>query len=721
GDIVDTNLGGTYLVTYDVNDAAGNTATQVVRTVNVIPDTTAPIITLNGVASIYLNVGDIYVEQGATAVDDLDGDITANIVIGGDVVNTNIVGTYNVTYNVSDNAGNAAVQLNRIVNVLSDVTAPIITLNGSSSISLNVGDVYIEQGATALDNLDGDITADIVITDNVNTLIAGTYFVDYNVSDASGNLANTVTRTVNVIADTVVPTLALIGSATINLNVGDIYNEQGATASDNIDGDITANIVIGGDTVNTNLAGTYIVTYNVSDASGNAATQLNRTVVVSPVTIGCSGGIAAFPYTEGFENTLGAWTQSSSDDLNWLIDANGTPSSNTGPSSATQGSYYLYVEASGNGSGYPNKRAILTSPCFDLSALTQATFSFKYHMFGASDMGTIALEISDDEGATWTSLWTESGNKGNSWQTVSINLSAYVGGGIQLRFNRFVGSTWQADIAIDDISLIDEEITIDSCTGGITSYPYAESFENTLGGWTQSTADDINWTIDANGTPSSGTGPSSAITGSYYIYVEASGNGTGYPNKRAIINSPCYDLTSVVSPIFSFSYHMYGSSNMGTIALEASNDDGLSWTPLWSESGNKGNSWQLAVVDLSAYAGNSVQLRFNRVTGSTWQADIAIDNISLDAGSVAAKDNVKDKFNTDLNTLTLYPNPVKDLLNLKTLKVGEVSYRIINSLGQIVLEGKAGDRVVVDRLEAGMYFIEVTQGKDIMMKRFIKE
>ncbi|PQV45278.1 putative secreted protein (Por secretion system target), partial [Jejuia pallidilutea] len=721
GDIVDTNLGGTYLVTYDVIDAAGNTATQVVRTVNVIPDTTAPIITLNGVASIDLNVGDIYVEQGATAVDDLDGDITANIVIGGDVVNTNIVGTYNVTYNVSDNAGNAAVQLNRIVNVLPDVTAPIITLNGSSSISLNVGDVYIEQGATALDNLDGDITADIVITDNVNTLIAGTYFVDYNVSDASGNLANTVTRTVNVIADTVVPTLALIGSATINLNVGDIYNEQGATASDNIDGDITANIVIGGDTVNTNLAGTYIVTYNVSDASGNAATQLNRTVVVSPVTIGCSGGIAAFPYTEGFENTLGAWTQSSSDDLNWLIDANGTPSSNTGPSSATQGSYYLYVEASGNGSGYPNKRAILTSPCFDLSALTQATFSFKYHMFGASDMGTIALEISDDEGATWTSLWTESGNKGNSWQTVSINLSAYVGGGIQLRFNRFVGSTWQADIAIDDISLIDEEITIDSCTGGITSYPYAESFENTLGGWTQSTADDINWTIDANGTPSSGTGPSSAITGSYYIYVEASGNGTGYPNKRAIINSPCYDLTSVVSPIFSFSYHMYGSSNMGTIALEASNDDGLSWTTLWSESGNKGNSWQLAVVDLSAYAGNSVQLRFNRVTGSTWQADIAIDNISLDAGSAAAKDSVKDKFNTDLNTLTLYPNPVKDLLNLKTLKVGEVSYRIINSLGQIVLEGKTGDRVVVDRLEAGMYFIEVTQGKDIMMKRFIKE
>ena len=720
GDVVNTNVAGTYLITYDVSDLAGNTAAQVTRTVNVIPDITAPVIALIGSSPIDLNLGDIYNEQGATASDNIDGDISSNIVISGDIVNTNNVGTYNVTYNVSDNAGNAAIEVIRVVNVLPDAIAPIITLNGTASISLNVGDTYVEQGATAADNLDGDITTNIVITDNVNTLIAGTYFVDYNVSDSSGNLASTVTRTVNVIADTVAPSMALNGAATINLNVGDIYNEQGATASDNIDGDITSNIVIGGDVVNTSLAGTYTVTYNVSDASGNAATQLSRTVIVSPIANGCSGGIASFPYAEGFENTLGDWLQSSSDDLDWLVDANGTPSGNTGPSSATQGSFYLYVEASGNGTGYPNKRAILTSPCFDLSGLTQGTFSFKYHMFGASDMGTIALEISDDEGATWTSIWNESGNKGNSWQTVNINLSAYVGGGIQLRFNRFVGSTWQADIAIDDVSLIDEEIIIESCSGGITAYPYTESYENTLGGWTQSTADDINWTVDANGTPSSGTGPSSAITGSYYIYVEASGS-AGYPNKRAIINSPCYDLTSAVSPTFSFNYHMYGSSDMGTIALEASNDNGLSWTLLWSESGNKGNSWQSAVIDLSAYEGNSVQLRFNRFTGGTWQADIAIDNISLDVGSAAAKDNVKGKFNTDLNTLTLYPNPVQDILNLKTLKGGEVSYRIINSLGQIVSEGKAGNRIIVDRLEAGMYFIEVTQEEDKMIKRFIKE
>ncbi|MFS4483589.1 immunoglobulin-like domain-containing protein, partial [Hyunsoonleella sp. 2307UL5-6] len=626
------------------------------------------------------------------------------------------------TYDVTDAAGNSATQEVRTINIIPDTTAPVITLNGAATIDLSLGDVYTEAGATATDDLDGDITAAIVIGgDIVDINTAGTYLVTYDVTDAAGNSATQEVRTINIIPDTTAPVITLNGAATIDLSLGDVYTEAGATATDDLDGDITAAIIIGGDIVDTNTAGTYVVTYNVSDASGNAATELIRTVTVSSVINGCSGGIASFPYAEGFENTLGGWVQSSSDDLDWLIDANGTPSNNTGPSSAIEGNSYIFVEASVNGTGFPNKRALLTSPCFDLSALTQATFSFNYHMFGATDIGTIALEISDDEGTTWTSIWSESGNKGNSWQTATINLSTYVGRGIQLRFNRFVGSTWQADIAIDAISLIDEEVIIESCSGGITNFPYIESYENTIGDWTQSTTDDINWTVDANGTPSNGTGPSSAIDGGSYIYVEASGNGDGFPNKQAIINSPCYDLTSVTTASFSFNYHMFGAADIGTIALEASNDNGMSWTTLWSESGNKGNSWQSQIIDLSVYVGNSVQLRFNRVTGGTWQADIAIDNINLTTSSGAAKDTIKDKFDTISNTLTLYPNPVKDVLNLKTLKRGILTYKIINSLGQIIHEGKEGNRIIVDRLEAGMYFIEVTQGNDKMMKRFIKE
>lgn len=207
-----------------------------------------------------------------------------------------------------------------------------------------------------------------------------------------------------------------------------------------------------------------------------------------------------------------------------------------------------------------------------------------------------------------------------------------------------------------------------SCINGITSFPYNEGFENTLGAWTQSTNDDINWTIDSNGTPSSGTGPSNASQGNYYIYVEASGYGTGYPNKQAILNSPCYDLSNTSSANFSFKYHIYGSTDMGTISLEASIDNGNSWTSIWSKSGNKGNSWLSANVDLSAYAGESLQLRFNRVTSSTWQADIAIDDVKLTTNSGSMDTTVSLSI-----TFDNYPE--------------ETSWEIQNDSGQIVTSG----------------------------------
>ncbi|WP_430467059.1 immunoglobulin-like domain-containing protein [Winogradskyella ouciana] len=683
------------------------------------PDTEAPVITLNGSANVSLELGETYNELGATATDNVDGNLTASIVIGGDAVDTNTEGTYIVTYNVSDAAGNVAQEVTRTVTVNPDTTPPVISLIGSGTINLNVGDSYNELGATATDNYDGNISSSIIIGgDVVDTNNAGTYVVTYNVSDAAGNVANEVTRTVNVIADTTPPVITLIGASVINLTTGDNYVEQGATATDNIDGDISANIVITGN-VNTSVAGTYFRNYNVSDSAGNPANQVVRTINVTDPSTGCSGGISSFPYAEGFENTLGAWTQSNADDINWTVDANGTPSNGTGPSSAFQGNYYIYVEASGNNVGYPNKRAILNSPCFNLSGLSEASFNFKYHQYGSSNMGQIDLEVSDDDGASWSSVWNSSGNLGNSWQTANVNLDAYVGGSIQLRFNRITGGTWQADIAIDDVSLTEGEPQVVGCSGGISSFPYSEGFENTLGAWTQSGADDLNWTVDANGTPSNGTGPSSAIQGSYYIYVEASGNNTGYPNKRAIINSPCFDLSNESDADFSFNYHQYGSNNMGTLNLEASNDNGNTWSSIWNSSGNLGNSWQSQTVSLSAYAGGSVQLRFNRLTGGTWQADIAIDNINLTTTS-SSKDE-KDTAVVLNDDIRIYPNPVKGTsLNVQT-QFTDISYEVYNSIGQMISRGKLTNKSIdVSTLDAGVYHIRFVKADKTFMKRFIK-
>lgn len=436
---------------------------------------------------------------------------------------------------------------------------------------------------------------------------------------------------------------------------------------------------------------------------------------------GCTGGIA-LPYSESFENTLGAWTQSTSDDIDWAIDANGTPSSNTGPSSAISGSYYIYVEASGSGTGYPNKQAILNSPCFDLSGESEASFSFNYHMYGASDMGSLSVDASDDDGATWTSIWSRTGNQGNTWQSASIDLTAYIGGSVQLRLNRITGSTWQADIAIDNMAVNAGGGSGSGCAGGV-SLPYSESFESSIGGWTQSNQDDIDWSRDANGTPSSGTGPSSGANGSFYMYVEASGNGTGYPNKRAILNSPCIDLNAMASASFNFNYHMYGSNDMGTLAVEISNDNGASWSSVWSQSGNKGNSWQTASIDLSAYVGGGVQLRFNRVTGSTWQADIAIDNVSV-TGTVAPSNQTQTIDNPmgSSAAFAIYPNPVKGgILNVSVQGTEATQYTIYNLVGQVVDSGAFSETIDVSPLQSGVYILEVKTSANTFMERFIKE
>lgn len=78
---------------------------------------------------------------------------------------------------------------------------PVITLNGSVTITLKVGGKYTELGAKATDDKDGDLTSKIIITGTVNTAVAGTYTITYTVNDSAGNVTK-ITRTVKVEAET---------------------------------------------------------------------------------------------------------------------------------------------------------------------------------------------------------------------------------------------------------------------------------------------------------------------------------------------------------------------------------------------------------------------------------------------------------------------------------------------------------------------------------------
>jgi len=79
-----------------------------------------------------------------------------------------------------------------------DVVDPVITLVGNVNDTVSLNANYADPGATATDNVDGNITASIVITGNLNTNQTGDYLRKYNVSDAAGNAANEITRFVHV-------------------------------------------------------------------------------------------------------------------------------------------------------------------------------------------------------------------------------------------------------------------------------------------------------------------------------------------------------------------------------------------------------------------------------------------------------------------------------------------------------------------------------------------
>jgi len=277
---VDTTKAGTYTITYNVSDAAANTAVGVTRTiiVNLAPDITNPTLTLVGSPTLTLTVGDTYIEQGAIAIDDKDGNITTLITIIG-TVDTNPEGSYTLIYNVSDTAGNSATVTRTVIVInTTDEIAPTMTLNGEDTVILTVGTDYVEAGANAMDERDGNVS--VVISGDVNSSTVGTYEVTYTATDVAGNetiLIRTVVVTQS--SDTTNPILTLVGNTTHTLTIGDAYIEQGAIASDSIDGNITDKITTTG-TVDITTAGTYTITYNVNDAAGNTATEVTRTVIV---------------------------------------------------------------------------------------------------------------------------------------------------------------------------------------------------------------------------------------------------------------------------------------------------------------------------------------------------------------------------------------------------------------------------------------------------------
>lgn len=253
-------------------------------------------INLNGSPKETIEYGDTYTEQGATAAFNTPAskNVPLNVTIKGSVDSSKL-GTYHIHYKAKK--GIFSVQKSREVKIV-DTKAPIIELNKIDGYYPKTGETYQEDGFTATDNYDGDITSKIKRTEDKNV-------ITYTVSDSSGNKTS-VQRTIEY-NDGIAPTITLNGDSDITIKAGTRFEDPGCTAKDSHGNDISDSVSVS-DNISTYRAGTYTITYSVTDKFGNE-TSIDRTVTVEAVkqTATTSSGNKVVYLT--FDDGPGAHTQ----------------------------------------------------------------------------------------------------------------------------------------------------------------------------------------------------------------------------------------------------------------------------------------------------------------------------------------------------------------------------------------------------------------------------
>ena len=185
---VDTTTPGLYIISYTATDSSNNSSSKN-RTIEV-NNTSPPIITIIGNNPLILALNATFTDPGATAVDAVGNTI---YVSSTSTVDTSGYGNYAVYYSATDSWGNTGYRT-RTVKV-SDFEAPTITLIGPGTMTIILGQVFTDPGATANDPADG--TVPVTITGNVNINIIGEYTITYRAEDTEGRVT-TITRTVIV-------------------------------------------------------------------------------------------------------------------------------------------------------------------------------------------------------------------------------------------------------------------------------------------------------------------------------------------------------------------------------------------------------------------------------------------------------------------------------------------------------------------------------------------
>lgn len=245
-----------------------------------------PSLKLYGEKEVSISVFDTYVDRGYS-VFHLLFDLDDKVQISGEV-NTKVVSDYTITYQLDFLFFHK--KISRIVHVV-DNQEPSIILNGSNPVMLCPNHEYVEEGYSAFDHYDGDLTEKVEVEKVEQGYL-------YHVFDSSFN-SYSVVREIQYV-DTTAPTIELLGSSDMTIYLDSAYQEPGYHATDNCDGDIT-DLVEVQNSVDIHKVGTYQVLYKVMDTA-NHEVEVTRTVHV--VSKPVHSGVIYLTFDDGPSSTI---------------------------------------------------------------------------------------------------------------------------------------------------------------------------------------------------------------------------------------------------------------------------------------------------------------------------------------------------------------------------------------------------------------------------------
>lgn len=447
-----------------------------------------------------------------------------------------------------------------------DTELPVISLLGSNPESITVGASYSDPGATATDNLDGDISANIQVTGSVNTASLGVYSLVYSVTDTAGNTAS-VTRVVTVV-DSVPPVNLTLADF---INNGDVQTNAGTV---NLSLAASDNTAVGAYLVIDSTSATTPATPLANDPRwiGVAATTNYSAVVAHSVSSNPNNGDTIYVFV-WFKDSGGLVSGVATDSINFVD----SPPVSCVPADFING-----------GATRTNSTSVSLSICATDNVGVTAIY---------------AVDIKSGDPIPATPIATDTG-----WQAVSP---------VQASLNKTVSYTLQNTYVADEVITIylwmkdqsDNIVSVGSDTVIFSPALFVEDFET---GWGQWYADNSIWN---QGTPSV-VGPSSCYSASNGCMGTTLN--ANYPdNASSRLISPSITLPAVTGSeeiILRFQHWVsMGSYDAAHVQIESTPG---TWEDLYVY-GTSTGTWTHPLLDLTKYAGTTIKLGFLLAQGNS--------------------------------------------------------------------------------------------------------